>query len=507
MPEAKKKPLSLDELIDLEYQLHLDEKEDRQSLRERDRKLRLEMDADPEDRRALFLAWLDRVMDRGESSPGQMIAGLVSVLSAVLGLLGFLIGLGAAMGVFAYTGQTPVNVINVLAVFVGLQLLLLVAWLGAIVPPKWIAWLPGARAMQDLVRMLSPGRLVPFLARFFSHSKKESLASAWGQFKAFDQMYGRVRFWLLLRSSQVFAIAFQLGALVGCMWLIAFSDLAFAWSTTLRVEPEHLYQLGNIISRPWAWFWPQAVPSRELVEITEFFRYADAKKDLVDPKKMGGWWPFLIACMLLYGLIPRIITYWVARWRYAASLRKAPLNHAAFQELHERLTEPLVETSTGLEREIGDEGRGDGGEGPTLATVAGKRSILIQWGEQPFSGSALAASVAQRFQCPPPEMWSAGGLDVADDAKCLTAAKGADSDTSIILAVKAWEPPTRDLTQFIEKLRKAAGKEVPIIVMPVDEGEDASCDGPEKADLEHWSGKMRALGDPWLRTANIAGEA
>ena len=55
------------------------------------------------------------------------------------------------------------------------------------------------------------------------------------------------------------------------VWLIA-----LLMSTTLRVDATTAHRVTATLALPWAWFWPDAVPSLELIERTRFFRIAPA---------------------------------------------------------------------------------------------------------------------------------------------------------------------------------------------------------------------------------------
>ena len=111
--------------------------------------------------------------------------------------------------------------------------------------------------------------------------------------------------------------------------LVVFSDVAFAWSTTLvDLDAARFHALVTALARPWAWLWRDAVPSLALVEATRsrlegaYVQHAGGGR-AVDPALVGGWWRYLLAA-IAYGLLPRALALAVARLRAARLLARLP---------------------------------------------------------------------------------------------------------------------------------------------------------------------------------------
>lgn len=96
--------------------------------------------------------------------------------------------------------------------------------------------------------------------------------------------------------------------------LLLFSDLAFGWSSTLALTTSHLRAIVEWIAYPWAGFWPAAVPNMEILEATRFVRIAPQAGSV---ELAGAWWPFLLANVLTYNLLPRLLlgSYCFVRWQ------------------------------------------------------------------------------------------------------------------------------------------------------------------------------------------------
>lgn len=450
-------------LIDLAIQLRRDEALPQDTLRSRDRAIGQRLGASKSDagqppqnaadRAGLATAWLDELDDPPRR--GGEALGVVGFVAVGLGLL---LGYGAAMALFYYDGQAPVNVVRVLAVFVALQVVTLLLFALAAAPGS----LPGGRSL----RALSPGRLAALVARWLPGETRDAVAQIVGRGGAHQRVYGRVQKWQVLAWSQAMALAFNVAALGGSLQLIVFSDLAFGWSTTLQVDEDAMYAVTSALSKPWETFWADAVPTPKLVAETRTNR-VEALGDQIDPATAAGWWPFLVACIAVYGVLPRVVTLILTRWR----LRRAAVRAVAFtpgvDRLCDRLGAALVETRA-AEHEADGTNTSEAQE--VFAASAGVHAV-IRWADAPHDGEALHAG---------------GGRALDDDRRAIAEASRGEGVVRVV--VKAWEPPVLELLDFLGDLRKSLGDGRAIEVQPVGEGDRAV-----------WRKKLASVGDPWLR--------
>jgi hypothetical protein len=262
----------LADLIDLVVQMQRDAGRPEAALHRRDRTLVGALRPHARETRSLLLAWLDALRRTEARLPGRALGAIYRLQIVILVLLGLVVGWVAAATVYSYDGSRPVNVVQVLAVFVAAQLLLLLP-LGVVMLPRRLTRLvPGFTAIQESLAWLSPGQLIRLLARWLPEGIRQPLTSAARSGSPYGRQLGGVQKWAVLFPAQAFAIAFNLGALAGCLYLITFSDLAFAWSTTLEPDPEQVHRLTRILSWPWASFVPDAVPPLDLIRETLYYR-------------------------------------------------------------------------------------------------------------------------------------------------------------------------------------------------------------------------------------------
>ncbi|WP_347329491.1 DUF2868 domain-containing protein [Marinimicrobium locisalis] len=123
----------------------------------------------------------------------------------------------------------------------------------------------------------------------------------------------RAQRWQMLYYLQLLWLVVGAGLLVGFSTLLLFSDLAFGWSSTLLGSERPPVSLFNWLSAPWQGLWPGAVPDAALLEATRYVRIAPAHGGVA---RAGDWWPFLMASLLFYNLLPRALLAGFSLWRW-----------------------------------------------------------------------------------------------------------------------------------------------------------------------------------------------
>jgi len=154
----------------------------------------------------------------------------------------------------------------------------------------WLVWagLPFVGACISGLMMFRKQR-APWLLRF-------SGAQRW-------QLDSQSQLQLWLKLHQLWCLS-ALGVLAAFLTLLLFTDLAFGWSSTLVDDPTLIHKITQMISVHWQAYWPSAVPDLALIESTRFIRIAPATEHAVNA---GGWWSFLLASLVTYNLLPRIL--------------------------------------------------------------------------------------------------------------------------------------------------------------------------------------------------------
>jgi hypothetical protein len=490
-------------IFDLTAQFDLDRQRPEAELRRRDREIGQKLAALRRSPRKQVIDWLSHVSDQRNLKLGARLAKALRIGTFLLGIAGLIIGWLTATAVFYYDGSQPVNVINILAVFVGAQLVLILLLFFTFIPPSVLRWLPGARSAVETLELLSPGRLQRLASRFLPEEHKRRAENLLGTSRAHRVLFGRIERWLVTSSSQFFGVTFNIGALLSCLYLIFFSDLAFSWSTTLQVTAEDIHSLTRLLAAPWSRLVPDADPSLSLIEASRYYRLKEALpfpggETPTGPAILGGWWPFLVMCMLSYGLIPRLALRFFSGWRLRCAVNHTILHLPGVKDLLYRMNRELVETQSGELESVKEAPRADA-EAPSTGSLQGSFSALINWGEVPLSDDQLSRIASLTCGCSSTAMFAAGGANsLAQDDEVIVKASNKSVDGGIIVFVKAWEPPLKDLHDFLVALRNNLPETSPIVIIPLNIDQGANPGPPGQIQLETWRTSMQKLGDPWL---------
>jgi len=481
----------LGRLVDLALQLEADSQRPAAELRRRDRALGQELARAGVRDDAVVTAWLARVRPETDEGVGPRSARALRGLSALLAVLGAVLGSGAAGALFYYDGTHPVNVVRVLGFFVGLQLLLLLGTSVLWLPPRWRRGIPGLELVQDVLSLASPGRWLRPLRRLLPAKQREAAVRFGALALRHRRLYGEVERWTWLSASQLFGVAFHTGALASALALIALTDLAFGWSTTLAVDPRTLERVTHTLALPWAAWWPEAVPSAELIEATQYFRGGDHTVQI--PMRSAPWWRFCVACMITYALLPRLVLFLFARWQLGRAVRRAFARQPAVLALRDRLEHRLVETEA-EGTEAPPTPRGSAVRPAAPAPARGTHCTALAWSGFPLDVEAslrCAGLVADA-------VLRAGDGALADDAAAIEALRRRPAGEVVAVLVKAWEPPLLELQDFLRELRAALGDGRIVALVPVAQDAAGGPALPLEAALGPWQSAVLRSGDPWL---------
>ncbi|MBT8447432.1 MAG: DUF2868 domain-containing protein [Gammaproteobacteria bacterium] len=434
---------------------------------------------------ARLSCWLDRLVapDSTPAANRAQMAATLNLVNLVFYLSGMLVGGGAAAAALRYDGSHPINIVNALAVLVGIQVLLLPLLLLAVLPRRTAM----LAALQDVLGTLNVARLAgPVLRLAPAHT-----AAALRQLLDGTPAARGVARWAALSLSQAFAVGFNIAALASTAALVGLSDLAFGWSTTLAAEAAAFQRLTDAVSLPWSAIWPAAVPSAELIEASRYFRLGNEAAG-GDPAALTGWWPFLVACLTTYGLLPRLLTLLYCRRRLNSAARAAIMAMPGASEVLERMRAPLVETAApepsadALPSQPGP---------PEHAPLSCAAAAVVAWGDFSVPTDTLAAHAAERLGATISAAFEAGGgASLEHDRDVQLDLLKLPDGTAVLFLVKAWEPPLRELTDFVLAVQPAATR--PVVIAPCAFTPDGNVAEVTGADAAVWQYAIAALGVP-----------
>jgi hypothetical protein len=499
--------VKLRDIVDLEVQLALDEGQHAATLHARDRALFLALSPTPPSTEALLSTWLEALRERfGEPRVGERVVMAQRILGYILALSGVATGWGVAEVLLHFEqGAAPVNLGYYLLVLVFGQLatLLLLA-LGLLLHQLW----PRLPLVGDVTRLLR------FVSARLQRRLREEHSVAGQRVDAELAVYQRIRTrlglytaverYLLLSQTQLFAVAFNLGALASCLRLILLSDLAFAWSTSVTsLDAAQVHRLCTMLAWPFGWIVPEAVPTAELIEHTQYFRlegrFAGAAAGTRgDAQLAGEWWRFLIACTVTYGLLPRVLSYALFFRKFRRAERNVPLDTPAVQRVVTRMTTPALSTRAQDVIEQGAEAAR-----PVELSLRGpeRATALLLYRDIPTDGALLKRALAQSLGVEATSLHRAGGLDVSEDAAlCRTLGEGTESVT---LVAEAWEAPDKSLRNLLSALRKALGPRRTLRVVLIGEASEQGFLAAAAEDVRVYRDRLTLLADPYLSVETL----
>jgi hypothetical protein len=422
--------------------------------------------------------WWRRITDHGDNLPGRRLHHARSWLNLALALVGLIGGSGLALAAFRYDGSYPVNVVRLLALLVAPQITLLALNL-FLIPGR----LPGLRVVQDALSAFNPGALAAAIYRQLT-GKPESRVFDWASAPtSATRRFGK---WQMLYWSQIAGVAFNISVIATAAMLIAFTDLAFGWSTTLSVDSATASGIVHAIAAPWAGLFPASVPDAALVERSQFFRL-EGYGGLPDSRVLTGWWSFTVLAVITYGLLPRLAFLIVAGWRLRQATRNLLLSDSRVVALLDRMGTPALETRA---LQPGEQTPPSAHAAGTVARAefAGTASAVI-WNQSAAADEA-SELIRSRLGFAVATVLNAGGGSLDEERQSLS--RLANTPDPVVIVTAAFEPPLLEFVDFLGTLRTIIGDSPSIIVLPIAEDRRAVT----AIERENWSQAVGRTGDP-----------
>ena len=404
-------------------------------------------------------------------SEGDLFFSYLYIATMVLGVLVFIIGLFSGIGLLGYSGREPVNIVYFLTMVVFVPLCTMVLTILSMIQ---------AHKPQNLLVHISPAFWMEKIFERLSSGKHPAMQN----FK----LDPRVGNWLVIERSQLFAWLFSWGLVVALLGTVVAKDIAFAWSSTLKVSPEEFHAFINMIAFSWRDWFPAAVPSLEVIEQSRYFRLGE-KIDagmIRHASMLGEWWKFLLCAALFYAIVLRFGMYLPAKIGLMRALKKSILNQKETMQLLHEMNDPLIvssanEAHVSLEKSI----HGYLRETTKLNT---SYHAVLGWSYSKEEIAVLCDMAAIKT----PLMLSVGGNNsLEEDSHAISRCK-----QEVLVCVKSWEPPTMDFVDFMQALEGQADK---ITVLPLGIPQDSYL--PRSKALEVWAKKLASINNDkvWLK--------
>jgi len=318
--------------------------------------------------------------------------------------------------------------------------------------------------------------------------------AALGRLSAWQTIYAGVERWLLTLLTQRAAVAFNLGALTATLYLVTVRALAFAWSTTLEIDPTAMAAAFRMMAAPWRWI-PAAVPTPALVAASRYF-----PGRAYDPDLLGDWWPFLVASVVTYGLVPRLVMMTYAAERARAARAALQLDHGECAALVDRLARAaslwgkgaVTGSAVTVDPRVAQDAE-------CALPATGAEVHVLRWADAALAREDVERLVAAKLGWRIASLDDVHGDDSADERSRL--ARLAENATPVLVVAEAFEPPSKSVQRLLRGLRASLGPHVPVVVALYG-GTDDHAARPD--DVRIWRQRVATLGDPWLRVEALS---
>ncbi|MFO8113644.1 MAG: DUF2868 domain-containing protein [Desulfosalsimonadaceae bacterium] len=476
-------------------------------------------------RRRLLRFWLEqrRAQERachadGPLLPGNVFSDTMRIVKLLIGAAACIFGAGLAWSLLSYTGREAVNVFTCIWVLVVPQVLLLLFLLGSVALGKMgiIESLKGFYPVFGAVIYALMQKIARFAKKRMNADTANRISGAYALMEKTRRLYAPVFFWPVFLTGQIAGILFNTGILGALLVKIAITDLAFGWQTTLQLAPETVLRLVEIAALPWSWLFDPPVSHPTLAQIAGSQMILKEGIFHLATGDLVAWWPFILLCVSVYGLLPRLLIAGAGAVMKRRALSSLTFTHAACDRLVMRMQSPRLTTSS-------EPYRPKGAEEKVARTLAGGMDTATHPPDTPPAVVLVPEEIINPS--------ARGGLDKAlidsigirpaalifskmdpradSDALRQTLSEKQNENTilRIVIVQEAWQPPIKETMSWINSLRTAAGGTAGMIIALTGKPLQENFFTPPSApDQNIWEQAVHRLKDPYVRIISLGGD-
>jgi len=419
-----------------------------------------------------LLAWVDEhKIKLKRPLLSETFSSYLYSVTVTLMLVAFVLGLVSGIGLLNYSGHEPVNVIYFIAMVVFLPVFTMTLTLFSMIR---------ANSSQSLLVHISPAFWMEKIIHLLPHQVQDNLKEI--------KINPLLANWVVIKRSQILALAFYFGLFFALLGMVATKDIAFAWSTTLNVSPEVFHDFLHTLAFPWRDLYPSALPSVELIEQSQYFRLGDklSEEMIQNASRLGEWWKFLAFATLFYAIILRFMIYLLALLGFRQAVKRSFLTLDGSEKLLKEMNEPVI--STHAETEEKSFIQEDAVYGQIVPALDASYDMVHGWA---IPKEQLAVMRDSMQVISPQLVEVGGGNTLEEDSEIIHRSHG-----EVLLYVKAWEPPTLDFVDFLEALSKQVDK---VIIYPAGTPQEHYRAEAKKTDV--WARKLGTIHNHkvWLK--------
>ena len=519
--------IKLKDIIDLDYLISMDDtldfQEDIQSRAIKDRKIYNHCKSGSQTDKILLFSWLAfrkeeffRDADKKGLTllPGRIFSSLYTWMAYAMVFLGGITGISLAYSFLAYHGTRPINVTIFMALFVVLQVILVLFTLILVVRKTIGTGNSKNRFRSSIVHTLLSSLFFNVLPNILKKAgggsfKKnlDAMEYTSSLIRMKNREYKALFFWPFFLLTSVFAFSFSAGALGGTFFRVVVSDMAFGWQSTLMATSARVHDLVSIIALPWSWFLPDSLvhPSLEQIEGSRIILKDGisvlATQDLV------SWWPFICLGILFYAAIPRGILIVAGVLAQRRALKSFNFDRPRFRQLIIRMQSPVLDinaneapVSKAIEKNPilhhDREMKETSAFKPDPDSLGQKALILASkriYSEEIIK--KIIQGIEQHLFFDVKEMIGVS-FDYEQDTDAVRQINVSDAD-QVILLHEVWQPPIRGVLHYITQIKAAMPEGKPLwVLLTRDAGQEDLAVGNNDINYDVWKKAIVALENP-----------
>ncbi|BHH82078.1 DUF2868 domain-containing protein [Desulforhopalus sp. 52FAK] len=510
---------SIDQIIDLEYFLHEDATKSPEELHLRDREIGLQLTSDSSEqptKSELISGWTlsrrnDLFSEKNLDSPGTIFLKSRSLASTLTIVKGLLAGLFTGFAFFAYAGTTPINVLEFLIFFVFSQIFIVLLLLLGLLARRVVPALKLPSSSFYMLYTMGKKTFVFIHKKWLSNfprEKHDSLRHAFGVIQRNHRLYGSLFYWVLFSLAQLFGIAFNIGLLGSSFLKIITSDLAFGWQSTLQFTSSAINNMVQFLATPWTWLLPEGVGTPTLLQIEGSHIILKDGIYHLTTADLIAWWPFLLLCLLVYGLLTRLLFYICGRLMEHYSLSQVQFQSPESRALIRRMSTPVITTQAEPEVDSRESIQNSSVciENETNEEIPEPQVLLIP-GELHDSFPDTEFDTMLRLK----------GLEAIEQYDFML---GYDEDLEILaqlakrhwtngegifIIMESWMVPLVSFLVFLRELRKISDPMTNIEIGLTGKSTETCFASVQASDMDIWRKKIESLGDPYIQVLPITG--
>nr|WP_281423974.1 DUF2868 domain-containing protein [Oceanobacter mangrovi] len=273
-----------------------------------------------------------------------------------------------------------------------------------------------------------------------------------------------------MRLFQVMGIGFNLGALLCVLVLLAVTDRAFGWQSSLTTSAETVHGLVSTLALPWSWLWGEGTgwPSLQQILNTQI-RLGQGGQDFA-AADFRVWWPFMLLCVLVYGLLPRLLV-WAITWLREGRL----LDALTFDGYHDQALWRRMHSVAFSSQSLPSDHQGEAATVQTpLQQISASESHLF-----------VLADTLKRYPTAGLQAWLSQSTGAVSEVQPIERLADLASNHSCWLILEGWQPPIEETLQQLKQLadgliRQQADLHLLLLGKPLPPGSDSDGNTSER---------------------------